>query len=253
MSDFITFKGKIIVVIGGSSGIGRATSTLLGKLGASVIIVSRNEEKIKATLHEIPKGNHGFYCFDVSNTSDISELTSRIVDEYGAIDGLVYCVGVHGTRPLKLISPDALETIMNINILPFIEFVRCFTKKGNFNNGFGIVAVSSVSSLQGNKGKVAYSASKGAMNASVRSMARELGTKKIRVNTVVPGVVDTPLFRELMDGASGESEEFSNIIKRQYCGVIPPEHIANMIAFLLSERAMYITGAEFVVDGGEMS
>ena len=126
------------------------------------------------------------------------------------------------------------------------------TKKKNFNEGMGIVGISSVAAEEGNQSKTGYCASKAAMNGAIRCLAKELAPKKIRVNAVMPGITRTAIFDQIMDNG-GDSEDLKGIMQRQYLGICEPDNIAFTVAFLLSEEANYITGSSVAVDSGRLS
>ena len=141
---------------------------------------------------------------------------------------------------------------MNVNFASFVEIVRCITKKNYFNKKLSIVGVSSISSLIGSLGKTGYCASKAAMDAAVRCMAKELSQNEIRVNTVCPGIVNTEIYQQFKDNA-GDSQDAQMKLERQYLGICQPIDIANAICFLLSDLSRMITGTSINVDGGMLS
>ena len=138
---------------------------------------------------------------------------------------------------------------MKINFYSFVELVRCFTKKNHFHSGLSVVAVSSMSSPMGDVAKVAYSASKAALDAVVRCMARELAPKGIRVNSVIPAAVKTGMYETFID-ENGMTERMDQVSQRQYQGASEPEDIAKTILFLLSDDSKVITGTNMDVSGG---
>lgn len=253
MFNLVDLSGKRIIVTGASSGIGKAVCLLLSKLGATVILLARSERRMQETVNQMEGNGHKFYVIDLTQTIEIESFVKEIVKENGAVDGLVYSAGIGDSRPLKMIKPDKLLETFSVNTLSFIEMVRVLSKTGVCNAGMSIVGISSVSSVQGNKSKVSYCASKGAMDAAVRAMAKELAAKTIRVNTINPGYIKTELYEKLEQGASGNSDDFRSIISRQYLGLGNPEDVANLAAFLLSDAARFITGTSIMIDGGRTS
>ena len=253
MYNLVNLKDKKIIVTGASSGIGRAIAILLSKLEAQVILVARSEERLKETIQMMEGEGHRYYAFDLQEINKIETFMKAILKENGPVDGFVYSAGIAGTRPLKMTKPDKILEVLSVNTLSFIEMVRGLSKKGNYNEGMSIVAISSVSSVQGNKSKVSYCASKGALDAAVRAMAKELASVGIRANTVNPGLIKTGLLEQIEERASGESEDFASIISRQYLGIGRPEDVANLACFLLSDAARFITGTSIMVDGGRTS
>lgn len=240
-------------IVAGAGGIGAETAKLLNNLGAQIILLDVNEDNLNSTLSLLSgNGNKAYKC-DFSDLNSIESLIKSIVEENGPMDGFVHCVGIGAVRPLKMTNYSFMLKVMNINFFSFVELVRCLSLKGHFNtDGMNIVGVSALGAYLGNSTKTAYCSSKGAMNAAVRCMAKELASKKIRVNTVAPGVTDTPMARAAEDYGSN-SEEHKMILARQYMGICKPIDIANTIAFLLSDMSRMITGSCISVDGGKLT
>ena len=252
MEHIIDLTGKRILIAGASSGMGAETAALCSELGAQVIAVARREEKLKKVVDNLFGSGHRYCVFDLNEIGKIEGFVKTLVDEVGPLDGLVYCAGIPGTRPLRMLKPVALTEVMNINFNAFVETVRCVTKKNAFNIGMSIVGISSISSTIGSLGKTSYCASKAAMDAAVRCMAKELAPNVIRVNTVCPGIIETELFQYFKNNA-GDSQDAQIKIQRQYLGVGKPSDVANTIVFLLSDAARLITGSSIGIDGGMLS
>lgn len=252
MYQMVDLTGKQILITGASSGMGAETARLCAKLGAKVVLVARNEEKLGTVLHELEGEGHRYYSFDLSNVEGIENFIKNMIAETGPLDGFVHSAGVGTTRPLKLLKPDVLRDVMNVNYFSFIEIIRCITKRKCFHEGLNIVGISSTASKQGNQAKTAYCASKAAMDASVRCLAKELAGKGIRVNTVNPAWIKTDIYQQFLDN-SGDSEDAKDILRRQYLGLGEPIDVANMIAYLLSDAARFITGSSIDIDGGRLS
>ena len=207
----IDFAGKKYI-ISGAGGIGAETAKLLNDFGASVILLDISEENLNNTLSSMKGDNNKAYYCDFSNVEGIESVVKTIVDENGAVDGFVHCVGIGAVRPLKMSKYDFMLKVMNINFFSFVEIVRCLSAKGRYNpDGMNVVGISALGAYLGNATKTAYCASKGAMNAAMRCLAKELASKNIRVNTVAPGVTDTPMARSAEDYGS-DSEEHKMIL-----------------------------------------
>lgn len=251
MFNFIDLTDKRIIVTGASQGIGQGISVLLSKLGAHLVLLARNEDNLKKTLNMLEGDGHSYYICDIGNLDSIDKCLADIVEAQGPLDGMVYCAGVANSRPLNLYKPDMVSNILKINLQGFIEFVRCITKKKRYNLGMRIVGVSSVAAFHGDKTHTVYSASKAGMDGAVRCMAKELADKGIKINTVAPGFIDTPMNAAYIE--KNGIEAVNKILERQYLGVGKVEDVANAVAFLISPAASFITGICMPVDGGATS
>lgn len=249
--NLVEFRNKTVVIVGASRGIGRGTALLLSKLGARLILIARSEAGLKETMSMLEGSGHGFYTLDVGDTESIEECAKRIVQNEGLIDGLVYCAGVAVSRPLQQFKPAVVNYIMKVNFMGFVETVRCFTKMKRFNPGLRIVGISSIAAVIGDKAHTVYAASKAAMDAAVRCLAKELANKSICINTVEPAFIKTAMYDSYIK-ANGE-ELIGRILERQYLGTGTAEDVASAIAFLLSGAARFITGVCLPVDGGATS
>ena len=250
MTGLIDFTGKKIVVIGASAGIGRQTALTLSTLGAQLILIARREEKLREVLQAAAGSGHAMYAADVSLTDGLDELFKKIKAECGPADGMVYCAGVNSTLPLQQLKTDKLREIFDVNFFAFVEAVRQITRRGRYNEGMRIVAVSSNAANRGDKAHTAYAASKAAMNAAVRCLARELADKGICINAVAPAVTDTEMYRQYSASGGGLNAGEQALLERQYLGLIEPEDVAEAIAYLLSPAARMLTGVTLPVDGG---
>lgn len=244
------FIGKRIVVTGASSGIGASICKLLVASGAEVIMIANNEEKLVNAAAEI--GVSKYYSMNLADVPSIATKIEGIIKECGPLDGFVHSAGIGTVRPIKMCTYDFMKSMMDVNFFSFVEIVRIITKKKNFNEGLSIVGISSVASQEGNQSKTGYCASKAAMDGAIRCMAKELGPKKIRVNSVMPGIARTAIFDQIMDNGS-DSEDLKGILQRQYLGIVEPDNVAAAVAFLLSEEAAFITGSSIAVDSGRLS
>lgn len=249
--NLVDLRNKKILITGSSSGIGRGTAILLSKLGAKIILTARREEALRETLEMLEGDGHSFYLLDVRQTDTIDECVKKIVMDNGSLDGMVFCTGIGGGRPLQQFKPLVVQDMMNVNFGSFVEFVRAVTKKKRFNPGMRIVGISSIAAVQGDKAHTIYSASKAAMDGAVRCMAKELAEKDICINTVAPAMVKTVLFDAFIK-KNGE-DAMQKVLTRQYLGTAEVEDVASAIAFLLSGAARFITGVCLPVDGGATS
>lgn len=253
MYDLVDLKEKRILITGASSGIGKGIATLLDQLEAEMILVARRTENLKEIVTGLHNKNSCYYTADLSELDAIEELIKQIVTEHGPLDGFVHSAGISSSRPLKTIKPDILDQVMKINFYSFVELCRCITMRKRFSaDGCNIVGISSTGSLLGNSSKTAYCASKAAMDAAVRCMAKELADKHIRVNTVAPAFIETDIYDSFLEKGEG-SKDVELTMARQYLGLGQPSDVANLTAFLLSDASRFITGSTIGVDGGKLS
>lgn len=236
------------MITGASSGIGRQTAITLSKLGALVILIARREDKLREVLSELNGDGHVYYCMDLADTLSIEQGIKRIISQTGPIDGLVYAAGVDISLPLQLFKPEKVQEVFAVNYFGFIETVRQVCRKGRFNPGMKIVALSSIAAKCGDKTHTAYSASKAAIDASVRCLAKELADRNIRINTIAPAMTDTVIYQEFYEKYGENAKQ--ELIKRQYLGIGKVEEIADAITFLLSNGASFMTGSCLAFDGG---
>ena len=253
MYSLIDLTGKKVLIIGASQGLGRQTAVTLSEIGAKCILVARNEEKLKSSLSLLHGGGHSFKVLDVSALNCIEPCIKEIVADQGPIDGLVYAAGITNDRPLHLLTPDVVDATMRTNLEGFLEVVRCVCKRKRFNPGLRIVGISSTAAFIGQKAHTVYAASKAGMNGAMQCLARELADKDICINTVAPSMVRTAMYEKWYQDNGEDSFAVQELKTFQYLGVGEPEDVSNVIAFLISPAARFITGICLPVDGGWMT
>lgn len=239
----LNLTDRKIMVTGASSGIGRATAILITKLGGIVVACGRNEERLDETLAECVGDNNIKLAFDVRDTNSYADIFKQAISDGKKLDGLVYSAGIAPPTPLRVLSESTIREVIDVNLIAFMMMTAMYAKRP-YNNGGSIVAVSSVNSHYPAKCMTAYIASKTALEGAVRTFAIELAEKNIRINSIVPGPVDTPMGQN----TSQEAKDYTN--SKTLLGVSQPEDIANTIVFLLSDMARQITGRSLFVDGG---
>lgn len=247
MDNIIDLKGKTIVITGAASGIGREVAIVTSLQGAHVILLDISQEGLNSTLSLLSGDKHSAITTNLANLNELQDIVSDIVSKYGVIWGLVHCAGISSRKPLNMLKKESSENLMNVNFYSFVELVKLATKKDNFAFGGSIVAISSVSSIKGYKAKTEYCVSKAALDAAVRCFALELMHKNIRVNTIMPGVVDTPMAlkaKKISQAIGNDTNE------QQPLGNTHPQEVANLAAFLLSDATKTITGTSIRIDGG---
>ena len=173
-----------------------------------------------------------------------------MVAENGPFDGFVHCAGMGVARPLKMSNYKFMQQVMNVNFFSFVEQVRCLMKRGASNHGLSIVAISSSASVKGGKAHTAYASSKSAMDTTVKVLAKELGTQGVRINSILPGYIDTDIGRASIES---DPKRLEGVLKAQVLGVGYPEDIADAVVFLLSDMARIISGETLYVDGAYLA
>jgi NAD(P)-dependent dehydrogenase (short-subunit alcohol dehydrogenase family) len=242
------FSNKIAVVTGGGSGIGLATARRLADEGAAVVIVGRDPQALDIAAQSIG-GAVDPVTADVAKFNDLDRLFLHVRERQGRIDILYANAGIARLGPISEMAPDAFDEVMNVNFKGTYYTVQKALPL--IADGGSIIFTSSWFTEVGVAGTSAVSASKAAVRNLVRTLASELVGRNIRVNSVSPGVIETPLFGKL-----GLSEAAAQELGASLLGTIPmkrfgsAEEVASVVTFLASHDASYITGIDLPVDGG---
>jgi len=246
-------SGKNIIVTGASSGLGKQVAISCSNMGARVILIARNLDRLLETQSEMQNP-----CFHIPISLDLVEfdkiqiIIEEVVSRIGKIDGLVNCAGISSTLPLRSVSPEKLQSHFNINVFSAYNLVRIVSSPKYFSmEGGSIIFISSVAGMVGENAKSAYSMTKGALISGSRSLAVELAPKKIRVNSISPGLIITPLNMNadhITDPQKRQALENQHLL-----GLGLPEDVANACIYLLSDASRWVTGTNLVVDGGYTS
>ncbi|MBO9728380.1 MAG: SDR family oxidoreductase [Chitinophaga sp.] len=241
-----SLKDKIVVITGGNSGIGYATAKSFLAKGAKVLITGRNPAAIQDAVHSLGHPAEGFKA-DQADLGDAKRLAEYVQGRFGKIDALFINAGVAKLAPFETVTPGLYDELMNVNFKGAFFTIQALLPI--LNDGGSITLLSALNAYAGSVNATALSASKAALNSLGRTLSRELSGRKIRVNVVNPGIIDTPLL---------EKVGLPDVFKTHLGNVTPigrlgkAEDIANMVTFLASDEASFITGAEYNVDGGLM-
>ncbi|MEI6766694.1 MAG: SDR family oxidoreductase [Bacteroidota bacterium] len=246
MSTPFDLTGKHILVTGASSGIGRQTAVSVSKMGGSLIISGRNEERLQQTYQMLEGAGHQQFQADLTDENKIKELVATV----GALDGMVHCAGILRPYPVKFITQKQIDEMMSVNLYSAIHLSAQLVHKKKFVQGASLIYISSVSGKEKPYyGGALYAASKAGLEAFCRVLALELAPRGIRANCISPAIVKTPIFDEFIGGIA--SQENVDAYSKQYpFGFGEPEDVANAAIYLLSGGSRWVTGATIVLDGG---
>ncbi|MFY9868554.1 MAG: glucose 1-dehydrogenase [Candidatus Nitrosopolaris sp.] len=240
--------GKIAVITGGSSGIGLATAQRFVQEGAYAFIFGRGQSEIDAAVRRIGKNVIGVQG-DVSNLADLDRLYDMVKQQKGRIDVLYANAGILEFAPLGSITESDFDKSFDINVKGLLFTVQKALPL--FQDGGSIILTASVNASTGFEATSVYSATKAAVRSFARCWTVDLKHRKIRVNAISPGPIDTPMTRSMVQGESGEQ------LKNKLLSTMPlgrmgnPDEIAKAVLFLASDDSSFITGIELFVDGGQ--
>ena len=244
----MTFSGSIVVVTGGTRGIGRAISLAFARQGAKVFAAYLSNDDAAASLAgeaaDLP-GSIIAIKGDVSTSEGAQSLINAAAQESGHIDVLVNNAGIVKDGFLAMMADDDWDAVIRTNLYPLFHCCKWGVRKMLARRRGSIINISSISGISGAAGQTNYAASKGAAISFTKSLARELGPMGVRVNAVVAGLIRTDMTEGL------KQDIVDRIVKSSALGRIgTPEEVADAVLFLASERASYITGQSLIVDGG---
>lgn len=248
----MNFKNKKILVTGASSGIGRQIAIQLSELGASVVLIARDEIRLKETLSMMKESTkHKIFIYDLQNVDGIEELISKCVscDEI-KFDGCVHAAGIASIYPFKMLNYETNEKIFKVNTSSALEIVRHLSKKMNSNDGASVIFFSSIATKIFLKGQISYIISKASLDVIAKPLSLELVKKGLRINTLIVGGVKTQMAnftRPLRELRNGDKDPYTI---SGICRMLEPHEVANMTIFLLSDVARYIVGENYFIDGG---
>ncbi len=240
-----TLRGKRVLVTGASSGIGKATAIECSKMGATVIITARSEERLQEAYSELYGEGHSIIVGDLSNT----ETLDLIAETVPKLDGVVNNAGISKNLLLPFINSNDLHNVFELNVFAPMMLTQKLLKKKKINKFASLVFTSSIG---GNCtvaiGRSIYSSSKTALTGFMKNAAVDLGSKGIRSNAVLPGFIETELMAaSVLDNETNEAIIKSCPLKRHG----KPEEVAHAIIYFLSDASRFVTGTTLVIDGGK--
>ena len=241
-------EGKIAVITGGNSGIGFATAQRFVEEGAFVFITGRRQSELDTAVKQIGKNVTGVQG-DVSNLDDLDRLYKTVKQQKGRIDVLFANAGIIGLLPLGSVTEDHFDQMFSVNVKGLLFTVQKALPL--FRDGGSIILNGSVNGSKGFEGSSVYGATKAAIRSFARSWTVDLKHRKIRVNAISPGPIETPMTSGMV-----QSQEQGEQLKRTLLSIIPlgrmgnPNEIAKAVSFLASDESSFITGIELFVDGG---
>lgn len=238
-----SLQGKTILVTGASSGIGQATAIACAQMGADVVITGRDAERLQATADLMGEAK-GQIVADLIVQEDVDKLVAALPP----LDGAVLCAGNSTTLPLQFGTREKFDDMFDVNFFAPVELLRLMYKKKVLQKGASVVLISSIGGTHSfMPGNGVYGASKAALNSVMKYAAREYASRKVRVNSICPGMVDTPLIHR---GTITE-EQLAEDAKRYPLGRYGrPDDIAHGAIYLLSDASSWLTGHDLVIDGG---
>lgn len=235
---------KNILLIGATSFLGKGIIDVLqSKGGYNFVLTCRNKDSANNFVnHNNLSDNTRIYTLDLEQESSIAELIVNL----GKIDGVVFCAGYNEYVPVKFLKNEVLEKIFRVNYFSFVLLIKGIIKEKLLNKGGSIVAISSISSKLGVQGTAAYAASKAAMNSTIKVLASELASRKIRANALCPGIVLSPMHTQ-------ENLDLDDLMKQEKdypLGFGTPSDIGFAVSYLLSDESRWLTGNTLNIDGG---
>lgn len=240
--------GKRVLVTGASSGIGRQVAIVLSACGAKICLSGRDSERLQLVLNALHGDGHSVLTLDLDGSDAVSDAIRNEAEISGAFWGVFHGAGVSMVRPAKLCKEKQFDEVFSSSVQSAIAIARAMSLRGVIEDGGAVILMSSVASLRGQAGMALYSAAKSAIDGMTRSLAVEFAPRRVRVNSVCAGAVQTPMHEKLLNSLSQESVK--DYEDKHLLGFGTPDDVANTVAFLMGEGGRWITGTSIVVDGG---
>ncbi len=242
-----SLENKTILVTGASSGIGKTVAIACSSMGGEVVLSARNLERLNKTCSELEGVGHSIISSDLASQEGIDKL----VDLCPPLDGIVHCAGIPKICPIKHLNRNVLTEIINVNEIAPILLTAGLLKKKKIKKCSSIIFIASTAGVltAGAIGDTDYSATKGALSGFVKTAARELGPQNIRVNTICPALVKTPIL-DSANAVLSESDLNSKLTRYHIKRFGEPDDVAWAAVWLLSDATEWVTGINLPIDGG---
>jgi NAD(P)-dependent dehydrogenase (short-subunit alcohol dehydrogenase family) len=242
------FAGATILITGASSGIGRATAGLLARCGARLVLNGRDEARLEAAVSALAGEGHAAVPGSLDDADGTAELVRSSAAAHGPFTGIFHCAGREFVRPMRMTKRQQLDELFAAATFGALGVARAASQKDVVEDGASLLFMSSVAGMRGTAGMVGYSAAKAAVDGMVRSLAAELASRRIRVNSLAAGAVQTEMHERL--SATLGTAALADYEGRHLLGFGTVEDVASAAAFLLGSGSAWITGTTLVVDGG---
>lgn len=244
LNNPFSLLNKTIFVTGASSGIGKAIAEECSKLGAKLIITGRDKKRLDRVYEELQGSSHIKIQADLTIDADLDAITQTIPE----LDGIVHSAGIVRTLPFSFVSDEELQKVMDINFMAPVKLSQKLLKLKKLRKESSIVFISSISGVSCTyAANTMYSASKGAVNGIVKGMAVDLASKSIRVNSILPGMIETNLMK---DDSITEEQIAADVLRYPLKRYGKPEEVAWAAIYLLSDASKWVTGTNLLIDGG---
>ncbi|APY11619.1 3-oxoacyl-ACP reductase [Seonamhaeicola sp. S2-3] len=245
--NIFSLQGKKTLVTGGGSGIGFGIAKIFIKAGAEVLIVGRNEDKLKDAKAELGE-KCTYISFDVSNLDEIPDFVDNLETNWGALDVLVNCAGTHLKKSAVETTDSDFLSVLNVHLMSVFALTREFAKRMIERKQGSIILISSMTAVMGMKQVVAYSTAKTAVVGLMRSLVAELAVDNVRVNTIAPGWIETPMLHKAIDHDLPRKTKILARIPAENFG--QPDDIGYAALYLASDASKYVNGVFLPIDGG---